>query len=79
MCTTARATGNQSYKIAEKEHGAPIDYNPKPLIVREIMEPDIRQGLSNQLERGHNELFLYECSINPGYVVPSIVDGVELR
>ncbi len=66
-------------KTAEKELGVPIEYNRNPIAVREIMEPDIRPGLSNQLERCHSVSFLYECSVKPGYTVPKVVDGVELR
>lgn len=57
----------------------PIVYNSDPIAVRGIMEPEIRPGLSNQLERCHNVSFLYDCSVKPGYEVPDIVDGVELR
>ena len=66
-------------KTDEKELGVPIDYNPDPIAVREIMEPEIRPLLSNQLERCHNVSFLYEGSVKAGYAVPEIVDGVELR
>ncbi len=66
-------------KTAGKELGVPIDYDQKPLVVREIIEPDFRLGLTNQLERYHNISFLYHCSIKPGFIVPEKVDGVELR
>lgn len=66
-------------KTAEKELGVPIDYNSDPIAVREIIEPEIRPGLSNQLERCHNVSFLYECAVKPGYIVPEVADGVKLR
>lgn len=66
-------------KTAEKELGVPIEYDMNPLAVREIMEPDIRPGLSNQLERCHNISFLYQCSVKQGYTVPEMMDGVELK
>lgn len=66
-------------KTAEKELGVPIDYKPDPIAVREIMEPEIRSGLSNQLERCHNVSFLYKCSVKFGYTVPDVVDSVELK
>lgn len=66
-------------KTAEKEIGVPIEYNSDPIAVREIIEPDIRPRLSNQLERCHNVSFLYDCTVKPGYTVPDFIDGVELR
>ena len=70
---------NRVIKTAEKELGVPIDYSPEPIAVRELIEPKIRSGLSNQLERCHNIAFLYSCTVKPGYEVPKIFDGVELR
>ena len=66
-------------KTAEKELGVPINYNHTPIAVREIIEPYVRTGLTNQLERCHNISFLYSCTVKSRYEVPKIVDGVELR
>ncbi len=66
-------------RTAEKELSVPIDYDPNPLAVREIVEPDYRPGLKNQLERCHNISFLYKCTIKPGYQVPSLINDTELR
>ena len=66
-------------KTAEKELGVPIEYDMNPIAVREIMEPDIRPSLDNQLERCHNVSFLYKYSVVPGYTVPESMDGIELR
>jgi len=79
-CVRLRETLEQRVlKTAEKELGVPIEYDEAPFTVREIIEPEIRSGLSNQLERCHNISFLYSCSVKPGYTVPEQVDGVELR
>ena len=66
-------------KTAEQELGVPIDYDPSPFVVREIIEPDERPGLANQLERCHNISFLYICTIRPGYEAPNRIGGVELK
>ena len=66
-------------KTAEKELSVPIKYNPNPVAVRELMEPEFRYTLVNQLERCHNISFLYECTVIPGLSVPNIVNGVETR
>lgn len=66
-------------KTAEKEIGVPIVYDPEPITVREIIEPDYRPQITNQLERCHNISFLYRCSVAGGYSVPKQLDGVELK
>lgn len=66
-------------KTAEKEIGVPIVYDSKPITVREIIEPDYRPNLTDQLERCHNISFLYKCSIADGYSVAERFDGVELK
>lgn len=66
-------------KTAEKELRVPIVFNPDPIAVREIIEPDNRPNLSNQMERCHNISFLYSCKVKNGFKVKDVVDGVKMQ
>ena len=47
-------------KTAEKELGTGVTYNPKPLVIEEILLPELEN-------RGHFISFLYECSVPEDY------------
>lgn len=56
-------------KTAFSELGSEVICEKNPLAVRECILPEYRKGLENQLERSHNIVLLYECSLPSGFYI----------
>lgn len=56
-------------RTALKEIGCKVNFNDKPILIKELFVKENRNELSNNLERSHNISILYDCKLPTDFTI----------